>query len=271
MTENNTIKHKFGWIPDLPDFRDYSVNIIYKPVDETQKITQLPASVDLRSMCSKIEDQGQLGSCTSNAIVGNLEFLEIKDKIAAFADLSRLFVYYNERVIEHSINYDNGASLRDGIKTIAAQGICTEKLWPYDISKFRNRPNEVCYKDALNHRATAYYRIDNLTQMRICLADGFPFVFGFSVFESFESPEVANTGIVPMPAMTEQLLGGHAVCAVGYNMDKKIFTNSIGSGLIRNSWGTNWGEAGYFWMPLEYLINRNLSNDFWSIRTMKGL
>ena len=260
MTENIIqVKHTFGWIPDLPDFRDYTINIIYKPVDEKETLTQLPANVDLRSMCSKIEDQGNLGSCTSNAIVGNLEFLEIKDKIKVFEDLSRLFVYYNERVIEHSINYDNGASLRDGIKTIAVQGACTEKLWSYDISKFKNKPNAVCYKDALNHKATSYYRLNTSSQMRICLADGYPFVFGFSVFESFESAKVANTGIVPMPNMNEQLLGGHAVCAVGYNDKEQRF-------LVRNSWGINWGQKGYFTIPYAYLEDRSLSDDFWTIR-----
>jgi C1A family cysteine protease len=255
MTENITKVHTFGWIPDLPDFRDYSINIIHKPKD---KLIRLPTSVDLRNLCSKIEDQGNLGSCTANALVGNLEFLENKDKVQ-FADLSRLFVYYNERVIEQSVDYDSGASLRDGIKTLNRQGICSEKLWPYDISKFTNKPTVVCYKHALTHKATSYYRLDTIDQMRICLADGFPFVFGFSVFESFESPEVATTGIVPMPTLDEQLLGGHAVCCVGYNDTNQRF-------LVRNSWGISWGQQGYFTIPYAYLVDRNLSDDFWTIR-----
>lgn len=263
MTENTQTTHSYGWKPDLPDFRDYAIDIIYKPVDKKDKLKQLPATVDLRSMCSKIEDQGNLGSCTANAIAGNIEFLEKKDKIP-FEDLSRLFVYYNERIIEHSVNYDSGASLRDGIKTLNTQGICSEKLWPYNISKFKIKPTASCYKDALNHKATSYYRLNTVDQMRICLGDSYPFIFGFSVFESFESDTVATTGIVPMPAMDEQLLGGHAVCAVGYNDKEKRF-------LIRNSWGIDWGDNGYFTMPYAYIEDRSLSDDFWTIRIVKGL
>jgi C1A family cysteine protease len=255
-------KHKMGWIPDLPDHRDYAYNIIRKPVEE--KIVKLPETVDLRNNCSKIEDQGSLGSCTANALVGNLEFLEIKDKIAKFEELSRLFVYYNERLIEHSINYDNGAMLRDGIKALSKWGDCSEIMWKYNISKFKTKPTSNCYTDASNHKITSYYRLNTTDEMRICLADKFPFVFGFSVYESFESDEVAKTGIVPMPSKNEQLLGGHAVCAVGYDDATQRF-------LIRNSWGVDWGISGYFYIPYKYLEDRNLSEDFWTIRKVGGM
>jgi C1A family cysteine protease len=205
-----------------------------------------------------VEDQGQLGSCTANALVGALEFLMLKDQ-KTYVDMSRLFVYYNERVIEHTVNQDSGAMIRDGIKTLAKQGVCTEKLWPYDISQFTVTPPDPCYKEALNYQITSYQRIDTVDEMRSCLADGFPFVFGFTVYESFESQDVASTGVVNMPGPDEQVMGGHAVVGVGYDDSQKRF-------IVRNSWSDGWGMKGYFTIPYDYLANRNLSDDFWTIR-----
>jgi C1A family cysteine protease len=149
--------------------------------------------------------------------------------------------------------------IRDGIKTLNKQGACSEKKWPYVISKFALKPTPVCYKEALDHQITSYHRILTLDDMRTCLAEGFPFVFGFSVYESFETPDVADTGIVNLPKPDERLLGGHAVLAVGYDEMQKRF-------IVRNSWGTSWGQKEYFTMPYAYLTNRNLSDDFWTIR-----
>jgi C1A family cysteine protease len=245
----------YGWVPDLPDQRDYKFGAIYKIP------AKLPASVDLRSQCSPVEDQGELGSCTANALAGALEFLELKDKVP-FADLSRLFIYYNERVIEHTVNSDSGAMLRDGIKTLAKQGVCTEAKWPYVIAQFTKKPSAACYKEAADHQITSYQRLLTVDEMRSCLADGYAFVFGFTVYESFESSAVARTGTVNMPKPGEKVLGGHAVVAVGYDDKQKRFT-------IRNSWGTGWGKKGYFTMPYAYLDNRDLSDDFWTIRRGK--
>lgn len=242
----------YGWLPDLPDHRDYLYGLRHAPAKA------LPRSVDLRRFCSPVEDQGQLGSCTANALAGALEFLEGKDQIA-FIDLSRLFIYYNERVVEHTVKTDSGAMLRDGIKVLASDGVCPEKSWPYIISRFSIKPSAACYSQAKMHKITAYERLQTVDEMRACLADGFPFVFGFTVYESFESAAVAQNGIVPMPKPGETTLGGHAVCAVGYDDAKKRF-------LARNSWGAAWGIKGYFWMPYAYLADRNLSDDFWTIR-----
>jgi C1A family cysteine protease len=245
-------KRSYGWVPDIPDQRDYRFSAVLKVP------ARLPSKVDLRSLCSKVEDQGQLGSCTANALAGAIEFLERKDKVP-FRDFSRLFIYYNERVMEHTVNSDSGAMIRDGIKTLAKQGACSEKSWPYDIAKFKTKPGPACYQEALGHQITSYHRILTLDQMRTCLAEGFPFVFGFTVYESFETQEVARTGLVNMPKPQEQILGGHAVLAVGYDDAPQRF-------IVRNSWGTNWGMKGYFTMPYKYLSNRNLSDDFWTIR-----
>jgi C1A family cysteine protease len=245
-------KRSYGWVPDVPDQRDYLLKAVLRVP------AKLPPSVDLRPLCAKVEDQGELGSCTANALAGALEFLERKDKVA-FEDFSRLFIYYNERAIEHTIQSDSGAAIRDGIKTLAKLGVCAEKKWPYVISKFKMKPNPVCYRDALNHQITSYRRILTLDEMRACLADGFPFVFGFTVYESFESQTVAKTGVVNMPKTGEKCLGGHAVLAVGYQDSRKRF-------IVRNSWGEDWGMKGYFTMPYKYVADRNLSDDFWTIR-----
>ena len=243
---------RYGWIPDLPDQRDH----LYGAVHKVSK--KLPARIDLRALCPPVEDQGQLGSCTANALVGALEFLELKEK-QPLVDLSRLFVYYNERVIEHSVGEDSGAMLRDGIKTLAKQGVCAETIWPYLIKRFKKKPTPTCYTQALKHTITSYQRLSTTDDMRSCLAAGYPFVFGFTVYESFESQTVANTGVVNLPSRRERVVGGHAVCAVGYDDAKQRF-------IARNSWGTGWGQKGYFTIPYAYLADRNLSDDFWTVR-----
>ena len=151
--------------------------------------------------------------------------------------------------------------MRDGIKSLAKQGVCPEAEWPYNISGFAKKPTAKCYQDAAKHQITSYHRIINVEEMRTCLAEGFPFVFGFTVYDSFESAQVARTGIVNMPAKTEHVVGGHAVVAVGYNDSQKRFW-------ARNSWGVDWGQKGYFTIPYHYLDPAsNLADDFWTIRT----
>jgi C1A family cysteine protease len=255
MNKPNKINSWYGWSPDRPDQRDKLYSAIAAPPKK------LPPSVDLRPVCSSVENQGQLGSCTANALAGNLEFLEKKDGKPA-TDLSRLFIYYNERALEGTVKQDAGAMIRDGVKTLSKQGVCDESEWPYVITKFAVKPPAVCYKDGLQHPITSYHRIVTLLEMRMCLAEGYPFVFGFTVYESFESAAVAKTGQLNMPKLSEKSLGGHAVMAAGYNDATKRF-------LIRNSWGTDWGMQGYFTIPYAYLDNRNLSDDFWTIRTFE--
>jgi C1A family cysteine protease len=173
--------------------------------------------------------------------------------------LSRLFIYYDERVLEHTVASDSGGQLRDGIKTLKNQGVCSEKTWPYVISKFAKKPSPACYQEALRHKIMSYQRIVSLDQMRACLAEGFPFVFGFTVYASFESQQVAATGVANLPQPGERVLGGHAVLGVGYNDAQQRF-------VVRNSWGTGWGLQGYFTLPYDYLANCNLADDFWTVR-----
>jgi C1A family cysteine protease len=252
MTEPRKIA-RYGWIPDLPDERDH-LYAAPPPI-----LAALPPTADLRAQCPGVYDQGQLGSCTANAIGGAIEFDRLKQKLPDFVP-SRLFIYYNERVIEGTVNIDSGAQIRDGIKSVASLGVCPESDWPYDIANFAKKPSAKAYSDAVTDRAVSYQSlVPDLNQMKGCLASGYPFVLGFTVYESFESAAVAQTGHAPMPAPGERAIGGHAVMAVGYEDAHQWF-------VARNSWGSGWGMAGYFTMPYAYLIQPGLSSDFWTIR-----
>lgn len=241
-----------GWKPSLPDARDHHYSIPHFPT--------LPESADLRDKCPPVYDQGQLGSCTAFAITGAIEYQQKAQGIEDFR-LSELFVYYLERAIEHSVRYDAGAMIRDGMKAVNAQGACREQLWPYDIAKFARKPPRKAYNNALLERTLTYARVEQ-NGIKAVLASEKPVIFGFTVYESFMTSEVARTGVVPMPDFaTEKVVGGHAVMAVGYTADTYIF---------RNSWGTSWGQQGYGMLPCQYVENPNLADDFWVIDLVEG-
>lgn len=248
---------KFTWKPDIPDIRDYSFNRLTADIKYSS-----PASLSLRRWCSEVEDQQYLGSCTANAIVGMLEFNRNYHKLGSM-NFSRLFVYYNERVLGDNIYEDTGAYLRDGMKTLLLNGACSSIDWPYDLRNWKTKPPISCYQNALGHVVKSYYRLNTIDQMKTAIANAHPFVFGFAVYDSFMSDAVASTGVVPMPNTSETMLGGHAVMAIGYDDSTQMF-------LVRNSWGKNWGIPerllnGYCYMPYAYLADRNLSDDFWTI------
>jgi len=260
---------RYGWKPDLPDQRDHSYAV------PSHLIKEISPSIDLRAQCPAVYDQGPIGSCTANAIAGALEFDMLKQGMDAFTP-SRLFIYYNERAMEGHVGSDAGAYIRDGIKSVASQGDCPESEWTYDATpaepdgtfppgaKAAMQPPQQCYDDAVHHKAMSYQSVDqNLADMKGCLSSGYPFAFGFTVYESFESQTVAQTGVMPMPAPSEKKVGGHAVMAVGYDNASRMM-------IVRNSWGPGWGKAGYFMMPYEYLISTNLASDFWTIRSVTG-
>jgi len=244
---------RYGWVPDLPDHRDHLYSVPF------EVLKALPAQIDLRSQCPPVYDQGQLGSCTANAIAAAIEFERMRQKLKDFMP-SRLFIYYNERAMEGTVDSDSGAQIRDGIKSVATLGDCPEAEWQYDIAKFTVKPPASCFNDAAKVKAVSYSSVvQSLNQLKGCLAAGFPFVFGFSVYEGFESQAVAETGVVQMPGPNEQMIGGHAVLAVGYDDSQQRF-------LVRNSWNTTWGMQGYFTIPYSYLTDPNLADDFWTIR-----
>ena len=214
-------------------------------------------NIDLRNKCPPIYDQGELGSCTANALCAAVQF----DKPSLHG--SRLFVYYNERMLENTIPYDAGALLSDGIKTLQKYGVCPESEWPYDITKFAIKPPQKCYIDSSKNIATKVANIKNdMKSMKNSLLNGYPFVVGIAIYDSFESVRVAATGMVPMPSQNDTLLGGHAVLCVGFDDKRQIW-------IMRNSWGINWGDKGYFYLPYNYLLDSNLSSDLWNIQTIK--
>jgi len=257
----------FGWRPDPPDQRDHLFSVA-GPI-----LQALPAAVDLRSHDTPIYDQGRIGSCTANAIAGAIQFDRRKFSQSPDFVPSRLFIYYNERSIEGSIANDAGAYLRDGIKSINKVGVCPETEWTYDDTpalydggpfpagaKPAKRPPTSAYNDAKHYELVSYQRlVPSLAQLKGTLASGFPFVFGFSVFDNIYDAHGRPKTHIPVPDGSP-MIGGHAVMAVGYSDARHEFT-------IRNSWGTGLGVNGYFFMPYSYVVSPNAS-DFWVIRGM---
>ena len=249
---------KYHWKRDPVDARDH----IYNPAKLGTVAPTLPATVDLRVNDSPIQDQGQLGSCTGNAIAGMIDLIDKKNK--KNLQVSRLFIYYQERVIEGTVNYDNGAYIRDGMSAVHTYGAPLESVWPYIINRFATRPSTAAYTDAAKRKVTSYQRCTNFTAVKTALSQGYPVVVGFDVYASFESSTTASTGIMTYPNVrTEQYLGGHAVALVGYydnfrNTGKGMF-------IARNSWGTGWGDRGYFYMPYQVIQDTSMSSDFWLI------
>jgi C1A family cysteine protease len=260
--------HSYGYKPSKPDARDYVYSVL------APQAVALPASVDLRSQCSPVRDQGQLGSCTGFAIaVGMREFLQgatptptpnpgcsplqwlqkffaPRFKLAlALTPLSPLFLYYEERVLEGTVGEDAGAEPRDGFKVLNQMGCASEAAWPYIISQFTVAPSAAAMQSAGDFKISAYQRLTDLTGMKTCLAGSNGFVVGFYVYESFES--IGSDGKMPMPASGEQVLGGHAVFVAGYSDD----ASWPGGGylIVKNSWGTSWGNNGYFYMPYAFV------------------
>jgi len=243
---------KYGWIPDTPDHRDLKFTAPRHLAED------IPSHVDLRPQMPPIYDQGELGSCTANAIGADLEYAQIRQGKPHFLP-SRLFTYYNTRVIENTIREDAGATLRNTVKSVVRWGFVPEAEWVYDISKFTKKPPRTAYRNAVRNRIQQYARVgQNLNDMRACLAGGDSFFFGYCVYTSFDEGEVNRTGVMVMPQQNEQLLGGHAVLAVGYDDTRRVF-------IIRNSWGEQWGDKGYFYMPYDFIVNNNMADDFWTV------
>jgi C1A family cysteine protease len=253
-------KHIYGWKPDVFDPRDFGYKV-------TAPVTLQTVHLKDKYKMPPIFNQLRLGSCTGNGgaystafnILNNL--VQNKD-VKCDLPFSRLFIYGNARKIEGTFNQDSGAQIRDVLKSIASEGVCSETLWPYDINKFAEEPYSACYVEALKFRAIKYSRLNNLSRQELVgsLLDGLPFILGFTVFESFESDRVAKTGIVQMPGKNERTMGGHCTVGVGYDAPSDRFT-------VANSWGEEWGLDGYFTIPADYLCSK-LANDFWNIATL---
>jgi len=272
-----TQRFGMGWLPDYPDFRDYTVEhektseLISAVGLDRVSATTLPSSVDLRKWCSPIENQGQLGSCTANAGAGVVEYFENR-AFGRYLNASRLFLYKATRNFA-KLSGDSGAFLRSTMGALVLFGVPPEDYWPYTDKSpdFDKEPSAFCYAFAENYKAIKYFRHDppNLTKQEVLdsvkknLAAGIPSIFGFTVYNSIS--QAATTGKIPFPCANEKIAGGHAIVAVGYN-DSMVIRNIIcgtqttGALLIRNSWGTGWGDKGYGWLPYEYVLKEAAVN-----------
>ncbi len=282
-----------GWLPDYPDFKDHdirdntvsaklrklgqtdSIQAMIEKVGATESAKRkLPVSIDLREWCSPVETQGAIGSCTACAGVGIVEYFE-RRAFGKHIDASRLFLYKTARNLLRQKG-DTGSYLRTTMQAMVLFGIPPEEYWKYNEKDFDKEPTAFCYSFAQNYQAINYYRLDPLgihrqellTQIKTNLVAGLPAMFGFTVYASITESE--KTGLVPFPTKVDRSLGGHAVVAVGYDDKKKIKAKApteketVGALLIRNSWGTGWGEEGYLWLPYEYVL-QGIAVDWWSL------
>lgn len=251
-------KHKFGWIPDIPDIRD-----IYANIPDILN-NELPKKVDLRDTGNmpNVYNQQTLGSCSACAISAAFEYDCRKQHYETQFTPSIIFLYYNQRIIENTIEKDTGASIRDGLKVLHKLGVCYDTNLPYDVRRFNIQPTQQTYESASEHRYIKYRKIKQNRSIYILLSLGVPVIFGMSVYESFlDNKGVLSNGVLKLPKNGERLVGGHVALIIGFDftdISNKMF-------LVRNSMGYEWGDEGHFWIPYEYVMNPDYCSDFWTL------
>lgn len=248
------MKHIYNLKPTPPTHKFHSSNLKVSP----PSLLPLPPKVDLRDsgLLDAVYDQKNLGSCTGNGLAAAINYLLRFQKLEPLLpNPSRLFIYWNERFEENTIDSDSGASIGDGCHTLETYGVCSETMWAYDVDKFKNKPINEAFAEAKNNTLLQFNTCNTLMDMKHSLASSLPVVIGIMIYESFESAEVAKTGIVPLPDTTkESVLGGHCMICVGYDDDRQSI-------IVRNSWSDSWADNGYCYIPYQYLIN-NLSEAY---------
>ena len=217
----------------------------------------LPSKVDLRKHMTRVEDQGELGSCTANATAGAYEYLINMNQGVSDYNVSRLFLYYNARAIDNNTSRDDGTFNSSILQSLNEKGVCSEETWPYVVNKFAQKPSSESYTEALDNRISKYEFVPlDLNTWKSVLAEGYPIIFAAVIYDSFYNP---RKGFISMPKSNETDGGGHAMCCVGYSDPDQCF-------IVRNSWGHQWGDGGYCYIPYEYMMNPNLNcNDSWVI------
>lgn len=263
------MERKFGWVRDPISVKDK----LYSARPKRVSVPDLPRKTNNIFTAPPAVDQTNIGSCVGNSTAMNLKHDAIKQGVENAELPSRLFIYYNTRVMEGHRNEDTGCCIRNAIKIVAHLGAPPESLWPYVTERFAKCPPFSAYQEARKHQAVEYFRIDwsNLDEIKQCLAGGHGFVFGFTCFESFMSSATATSGVMQVPQAGEKEYGGHAVYGLDYD-DDAMFPgwSKPGGVLVQNSWGEDWGIKGRFWMPYEAITSPTLSDDFWTIRKVEA-
>jgi len=224
---------------------------------------EVPRQIDLRSSCTAVEDQGQIGSCTANACVGALEYLYAKRDGQA-PELSRLFVYYNTRRLKGTLHLDSGAAVSEAMAAVLAFGACRSELWPYNPALLSAEPAPQAYQDGRKHEAIQYARVAGIDGAIQALAQGYPVVFG-TIIPQRCYDTAASTGVIPETTADERRArpsGGHCMLIVGYDLDRKVFH-------IRNSWGSDWGKGGYCEFPFEEVAWSCPEDSFWMLTELE--
>ena len=252
--------HNYGCKRDKYDPRDFCC-----APPPPHLAAALPPSVDLvLATMPPVRDQGQTNSCTGQSSSEAHYFCQLRLDPAHAVRPSALFAYYNGRVLDGDADQDNGAQIRDVVKAMVANGDAADTIWPFDAANVLQEPPPAAFADGANRQLQSYFRLLNsILGLKKCLADGFPFIFGMAVYDSFETDMVAASGVAPMPDPSkEQMLGLHAVLAVGYDDDQQAFK-------VRNSWGAGWGQDGHVWLPYAFLANPQFTSDIWTIRLVE--
>lgn len=249
-----------GWRKDQPDFRD----LMYAAPQDV--VAALPSKIDLSANITlppwePVWDQGRIGSCGPHTAGADLVYAALKQQGLTNPPMpSRLFIYYSTRQTMGTLDRDSGVSNRDMLKTLASRGWCDESLWPYDISKFTQRPPEACWQQAAQRKITQYLSVQQTEQQVLgCLANGDPFILGFTVYDNIDDEDTKRTGLIKMPTSRNRRIGGHDVLACGYSLEQRVIK-------FRNSWGKGWGEDGYGFLPLAYVLHPGMASDFWTVK-----